>query len=101
MNLKVVGISARALQRRGREEDGGEDRRRGPNTVPGNKLGEHEEHRLLRLLTSPGRGSARRDNRAGWAASADGRSTSQGKTTLPFSPSPWYGAIDAESPEEP
>lgn len=50
---EVVGISARTLQRWGREEDGGEDRRRGPNTVPGNKLSEHEERRLLRLLNSP------------------------------------------------
>ena len=50
---EVVGISARTLQRWGREEDGGEDRRRGPNTVPGNKLSEHEERRLLRVLTSP------------------------------------------------
>jgi len=50
---EVVGISARTLQRWAREEDGGEDRRRGPNTVPGNKLSEHEERRLLRVLTSP------------------------------------------------
>ena len=50
---EVVGISARTLQRWGREEDGGEDRRRGPNTVPGNKLSEHEERRLLRVLNSP------------------------------------------------
>jgi transposase InsO family protein len=35
------------------QEDGGDDQRRGPNTVPGNKLSEHEEHRLLRVLTSP------------------------------------------------
>lgn len=50
---EVVGISARTLQRWGCDEDGGEDRRRGPNTVPGNKLSEHEERRLLRVLTSP------------------------------------------------
>jgi transposase InsO family protein len=50
---KVVGVSARTLQRWDREEDGGEDRRRGPNTVPGNKLSEHEERRLLSVLTSP------------------------------------------------
>jgi hypothetical protein len=49
----VVGISERTVQRWRRESDGGEDRRRGPNTVPGNKLSEHEERRLLRVLTSP------------------------------------------------
>lgn len=41
------------MERWRREEDGGEDRRRGPNTVPSNKLTEHEEQRLLRVLTSP------------------------------------------------
>ncbi len=50
---EVVGISARTLQRWGREIDGGEDRRNGPNTVPGNKLSEHEERRLLSVLNSP------------------------------------------------
>jgi transposase InsO family protein len=32
--------------------DGGDDQRHGPRTVPGNKLSEHEERRLLRVLTS-------------------------------------------------
>jgi transposase-like protein len=50
---EVAGISERTVQRWRRESDGGEDRRRGPNTVPGNKLSEHEERRLLRVLTSP------------------------------------------------
>jgi len=49
----VVGLSLRTLQRWRLEQDGGEDQRRGPNTVPGNKLSEHEERRLLRVLTSP------------------------------------------------
>lgn len=49
----MAGISERTVQRWRQEENGGEDRRRGPNTVPGNKLSEHEERRLLRALTSP------------------------------------------------
>lgn len=50
--VEVVGISLRTLER-WRDEDGGEDKRRGPRTVPGNKLSEHEEKQLLRELTSP------------------------------------------------
>jgi transposase InsO family protein len=50
---EVVGITERTVQRWRQEEDGGDDRRRGPNTVPGNKLSEHEEQRLLRVLNSP------------------------------------------------
>ena len=50
---EVAGISERTVQRWRHEGDGGEDRRRGPNTVPGNKLSEHEERSLLRVLTSP------------------------------------------------
>ena len=50
---EVVGIGVRTVQRWRQEEDGGEDQRRGPNTVPGNKLSEHEERRLLRLLNLP------------------------------------------------
>ncbi len=50
---QVVGLSVRTLERWRREEDGGDDQRRGPNTVPGNKLSEHEERQLLRVLTSP------------------------------------------------
>lgn len=50
---QVVGLSARTVQRWRGEEDAGEDGRRGPNTVPGNKLSEHEETELLRVLTSP------------------------------------------------
>jgi len=48
-----VGLSVRTLERWRRERDGGDDQRRGPNTVPGNKLSEHEERQLLRVLTSP------------------------------------------------
>lgn len=51
--VEVAGISERTVQRWRHEDDGGEDRRRGPNTVPGNKLSEHEERRLLNVLTSP------------------------------------------------
>lgn len=43
----------RTIERWRREENGGDDQRRGPNTVPGNKLSEHEERQLLRELTSP------------------------------------------------
>ena len=50
---EVVGLSERTVQRWRQEEDGGDDGRRGPNTVPGNKLSEHEERRLLGVLTSP------------------------------------------------
>ena len=50
---EVVGIGVRTVQRWRQDEDGGEDQRRGPNTVPGNKLSEHEERRLLRVLNSP------------------------------------------------
>lgn len=49
----AICISERPVQRWRRESDGGEDRRRGPNTVPGNKLSEHEERRLLRIRASP------------------------------------------------
>jgi transposase InsO family protein len=51
-SAEVVGISQRTLER-WRDEDGGEDKRHGPRTVPGNKLSEHEEKQLLRELTSP------------------------------------------------
>lgn len=49
---EVVGISERTVER-WRNMDGGEDCRRGPNTVPSNKLSEHEERRLLRVLNTP------------------------------------------------
>lgn len=51
-SAEVVGISLRTLER-WRDEDGGEDKRHGPRTVPANKLTEHEEKQLLRALTSP------------------------------------------------
>lgn len=50
--MQVVGLSLRTLERWRRQEDGGDDQRCGPNTVPGNKLSEHEERRLVRVLTS-------------------------------------------------
>jgi putative transposase len=46
-------IGVRTVQRWRQEENGGDDRRHGPNTVPGNKLSEHEERRLLRVLALP------------------------------------------------
>lgn len=49
---KQVGVSARTVQR-WRRKGGGEDERRGPNTVPKNKLSEHEERQLLATLNSP------------------------------------------------
>lgn len=42
----------RTLQRWMRQPDGGEDGRHGPKTTPKNKLSEHEERRLLNVLTS-------------------------------------------------
>jgi hypothetical protein len=45
--VEVVGISERTVQRWRRESDGGEDRRRGPKTMSGNQLSEHEERRPL------------------------------------------------------
>lgn len=48
-----VAISLGTLQRWYREVEGGEDRRHGPNTVPLNKLSEHEERRLLCVLNAP------------------------------------------------
>jgi transposase InsO family protein len=48
-----VGLSMRTVQRWRKEVNGGDDRRHGPNTVPANKLSEHEERRLLAVLNSP------------------------------------------------
>ena len=48
---RVVGLSVRTIERWRREENGGDDQRHGPNTVPGNKLSEHEERQLVRVLT--------------------------------------------------
>lgn len=41
------------MQRWRQQENGGADQRHGPNTVPGNKLSQQEERRMLRTLTSP------------------------------------------------
>jgi transposase InsO family protein len=49
---EVVGLSVRTVER-WRAQDGGEDRRAGPNTQPTNKLSPHEEQRLLRELNKP------------------------------------------------
>ncbi len=49
---KVVGISLRTLER-WMNEDGGVDQRRGPRTVPGNKLSGREEQELLDVLEQP------------------------------------------------
>ena len=43
----------RTIERWRREQNGRDGQRHGPNTVPGNKLSEHEERRLVRVLTSP------------------------------------------------
>lgn len=48
----MVGLDPRTVQR-WRRDGGGEDCRRGPNTVPANKLSKHEERRLLKTLNSP------------------------------------------------
>lgn len=47
-----LGLSTRTLERWRRSGEEG-DQRRGPNTVPRNKLSEHEERRLLKTVTSP------------------------------------------------
>lgn len=49
---QIVGLSKRTIER-WLASDGGDDERRGPRTVPLNKLSEHEEKRLLSVLTSP------------------------------------------------
>jgi len=48
---EVIGLSMRTVQR-WREEGGGDDRRRGPTSVPHNKLSEAEEVELIRVVTS-------------------------------------------------
>lgn len=50
---QIVGISARTIERWRQEQQGGDDKRCGPNTVPANKLTEHEERRLIQVLTLP------------------------------------------------
>jgi len=49
---EIVGISMRTLERWA-NAGGGADERRGPRTVPGNKLSEREEQQLISVLTSP------------------------------------------------
>lgn len=48
----LLEIDERTIQR-WRSEDGGEDRRRGPNTVPGNKLSIQERGKVLKTVNSP------------------------------------------------
>lgn len=49
---KLLGLSERTLQR-WRAEGGGDDRRRGPNTTPGNKLSDQERELVLQVVNSP------------------------------------------------
>lgn len=50
----LLGLPARTVQRwRKQGEAGGQDRRRGPNTPPVNKLSEAEEKLVLETITSP------------------------------------------------
>lgn len=50
---RVVGLSARTLQRWQSQPDCGEDGRRGPTSAPANKLSEEERKQLLAALNSP------------------------------------------------
>lgn len=50
---QIVGLSVRTIERWRQEHDGGDDKRFGPNTMPANKLTEHEERRLIQVLTLP------------------------------------------------
>lgn len=47
---EVLGLTARTLERWGDVE---EDGRHGPNTVPANKLSDHERKKLVAIATSP------------------------------------------------
>jgi putative transposase len=47
---ELIGLTARTLERWAGHDD---DRRHGPNTVPGNKLSEAERRKLLAVATSP------------------------------------------------
>jgi putative transposase len=47
---ELIGLTARTLERWAGHDD---DRRHGPNTVPGNKLSEAERCKLLAVATSP------------------------------------------------
>lgn len=48
----VIGISPRTIER-WRREDGGDDRRRGPNLAPANKLSDEERKEVIEIATSP------------------------------------------------
>lgn len=48
----LLGLTVRTVQR-WRAEGGGEDKRRGPASVPHNKLAPAEERRILKLINSP------------------------------------------------
>jgi putative transposase len=49
---KILGLSGRTVER-WRLEGAREDRRRGPNTVPSNKLSNAERRRVLQVVNSP------------------------------------------------
>lgn len=49
---KIIGLDVRTLQR-WRARGGGEDQRRGPRTVPRNKLTEKERRKVLEVVNSP------------------------------------------------
>lgn len=50
---EVAGLDPRTVERWRRQEDGGDDGRRGPRTVPANKLSERERERVVEVATSP------------------------------------------------
>lgn len=50
---KVIGLSARSVERWRRQQDGGEDQRRGPKSAPSNKLSAKERESVLKVADSP------------------------------------------------
>jgi len=50
---EIAGIDPRTVQRWRAEENGGEDHRKGPNSVPANKLSDEELKQVIKIATSP------------------------------------------------
>jgi len=49
----ILGINEKSIQRWRLEEDGGEDRRHGPNSKPKNQLSSKEIDKIIEIATSP------------------------------------------------
>ena len=50
---ELLGLSSRTLQRWRKDEDGGEDCRKGPKNPPANKFSEEEKKHVLKVVNSP------------------------------------------------